>query len=106
MGVSDTKVDAIWQFRSSPLYSPAERIALEVAIAAGGVPNGVTDEMFDELKRHWDEEQIVEIIGVIALFGFLNRWNDTMASPLEPDSIGVAERLLAPHGWEIGKNAP
>lgn len=64
----------------------------------------MTDEMFAELKKHWNEGQIVEIVGVIALFGFLNRWNDTMASPLEADSIGVAERLLAPHGWEIGRH--
>ena len=97
---------AVWEFRTSPLYSEGERAALDVAIAAGGAPNGVTDEMFGTLKKHWNENQIVEIVGVIAMFGFLNRWNDTMASPLEPDSIGVAERLLAPHGWEIDRNKP
>jgi len=61
--------------------------------------------MFVELKKHWTEEQIVELVGVIAVFGFLNRWNDTMATPLEDEPIEVGERLLAKRGWSVGKHA-
>lgn len=61
--------------------------------------------MFDELKKHWTEEQIVEIVGVIALFGFLNRWNDTMATPLEDVPTEHGEKALATHGWNAGKHA-
>jgi hypothetical protein len=46
----------------------------------------------------------VEIIGVIATFGFLNRWNDTLATPLEDEPIAVGERFLAAHGWSPGKH--
>lgn len=60
----------------SPLYSDAERATLDFAVAAASVPNAVTDAMFAELRQHWTEEQIVEIVGVISLFGFLSRWND------------------------------
>ncbi len=56
------------------------------------MPNEVTDHMFAELRKYWSEGQIVEIVGVIALFGFLNRWNDTMATPLEDEPIAVGER--------------
>ena len=45
------------------------------------------------------------IVGVIAAFGFLNRWNDTMATPLEDEPIEVGERLLAKRGWSAGKHA-
>jgi uncharacterized peroxidase-related enzyme len=82
-GVDDKKLAAVWEYQTSPLYSAAERATLDFAIAAASVPNEVTDDMFAELRKHWSEEQIVEIVGVIALFGFLNRWNDTMATPLE-----------------------
>src|ERR671930_2480536 len=76
-GIEEEKLAAVWEFRTSPLFSDAERVALDFAIAAASVPNGVTDEMFAELRKHWTEIQIVEMVGVIALFGFLNRWNDT-----------------------------
>ena len=104
LGIDDEKLDAVWSYQTSALYSPAERAALDVAVAAGCVPNAVTDEMFLELKKHWSEEQIVEIVGVIAMFGFLNRWNDTFATPLEDDPLHFGEEHLASHGWSAGKH--
>jgi uncharacterized peroxidase-related enzyme len=103
-GVDQTKLDAVWEYQSSPLFSVAERAVLDVAVAAGCVPNAVTDEMFAELKKHWTDDQIVEIIDVIALFGFLNRWNDTFATPLEDSPLDFGEKHLAKHGWEVGKH--
>ena len=105
-GVDEAKLAAIWDYQTSPLYSDAERVALDLAVAAARVPNDVTDDMFGELRKHWSEVQIVEIIGVIALFGFLNRWNDTLATPLEEEPIAAGERFLASHGWSAGKHAP
>ena len=104
-GVDDAKVAAVWDYQESPLYTAAERAALDLAIAASGVPNTANDDMFLELRKHWTEEQIVEIVGVIALFGFLNRWNDTLATPLEDEPIAVGEKYLAAHGWSAGKHA-
>ena len=52
----------------------------------------------------WSDEQIVEILGVIVLFGFLNRWNETLATPLEGEAIEVGERVLAKDGWRVGKH--
>ncbi len=105
-GVEDEKLAAVWDYQTSPLYSAAERAALDFALAAATVPNEVTDEMFAEMRKHWTEEQIVEIVGVIALFGFLNRWNDTMATPLEDEPIQVGEKFLARGGWTPGKHGP
>ena len=104
LGVSDKKLAAVWEYRSSPLYSAAERVALDFALAAAAVPNDVTDELFAELRRHWDDDQVVEITAVISLFGFMNRWNDTMATPLEAEPMEVGERFLAAHGWSAAKH--
>ncbi len=104
-GIDPKKVEAIWDFRVSPLYSEAERVALDFAIAAASQPNGVTDESFAGMRKHWSETQIVEIAAVVAVFGFLNRWNDTMGTPLEEEPIHVGEKYLASHGWKVGKHA-
>ncbi|MBX9777047.1 MAG: carboxymuconolactone decarboxylase family protein [Xanthobacteraceae bacterium] len=104
-GVEDRKLADVWDYQRSPLYSIAERAALDLALAASGVPNAATDAMFLELRKYWTEEQIVEIVGVIALFGFLNRWNDTLATPLEDEPMAVGEKFLAGHGWSAGKHA-
>ena len=104
-GVEDKKLAAVWEYQTSPLYSAAERATLDFAVAAASVPNAATDDMFAELRRHWTEQQIVEIVAVVATFGFLNRWNDTMGTPLEAEPIAVGERLLAPRGWSAGKHA-
>ena len=103
-GVADEKLAAVWEYRTSPLFSEAERTALDIAVAAAAQPNEVTDEMFDQAKKHWSEGQIVEIVAVISFFGFMNRYNDTMATPLEDEPIEVAEKHIAQHGWELGKH--
>ncbi len=104
-GIDAAKLAAVWEYRTSPLFNAAERAALDVALAAGQVPNEVTDAMFAELRKHWNEGEVVEIVAVIALFGFLNRWNDTMATPLESEPVAVGEKHLAGMGWSVGKHA-
>lgn len=106
-GVSPEKLAAVWDHAHSPLFSPAERVALEFALAAASQPNAVTDELFEALRAHWSESQIVEILGVVAMFGFLNRWNDSMATPLEAVPLAVAHQAAgaAGHTWSAGKHA-
>ena len=103
-GGSDERLEAIWDFRSSPLYSDAERAALEFAIAASSVPNAVDDEIASNLREHWDDGEIVEILGVVALFGYLNRWNDSMGTTLEDPAAADGDRYLAGQGWSRGKH--
>ena len=105
-GVQDEKLDKVWEYKTSPLFTPAERVAIEFAIAAAAQPNDVTDELFGEMKKHWTEGQIVEIVALIALFGFMNRYNDTMATPLEEEAVHEAETHIAGHGWKLGKHKP
>jgi len=103
-GVDDDKMAAIYEYSTSDLFSEAERAALDFALAAGSVPNGVTDEIYANLANHWDEDEIVEILGVVCMFGVFNRWNDSMATALEADAVAVTAPLLGDQGWEIGKH--
>lgn len=103
-GIDDAKLEAVWEYNTSLLFTEAERIALDVALAAGVVPNAVTDEMFEKLREHWSDDQIIEIVAMISMFGFLNRWNDTFATPLEDEALAIGQKFLGPHGWEAGKH--
>jgi uncharacterized peroxidase-related enzyme len=103
--VEDAKIAAIWEYETSPLFSEAERAALRFAQCAAAVPNAVSEEDMRTLRKYYGDEEIVELVGVIAYFGFLNRWNDTLATELEPSPMGFAQRALSPTGWEPGKHA-
>lgn len=102
-GVDEAKIAEIWDFERSARYTDAERAALRFARDASLVPNEVTPGHFVELRRHFDEGQIVEILSVVGLFGFLNRWNDTMATELEDRPFELASRAFHDH-WEAGKH--
>jgi uncharacterized peroxidase-related enzyme len=104
-GVDDDKMAAIYDYRTSPLYSDAERVALDFAMEAASVPNGVTDASYAALAEHWSEEQIVEILGVVCMFGVFNRWNDSMATPLEELPAARATELIGEAGWTAGKHS-
>lgn len=98
-GVPSEKIEAIWEFETSPAFTDAERAALALARAASVTPNEATDEQFDELRRHFDDDEIVEIVAPIALFGFFNRWNDTLSTDLEQAQHRFAQDHLADSGW-------
>lgn len=100
IGLSEKKFQAIWSFETDPQFTKAERAALRLAMGAAQVPNGVTDDDFLDLKKYFDEDQIVELLGVISLYGFLNRWNDTLATELENSPLNFAEKQLL--GMKIG----
>jgi uncharacterized peroxidase-related enzyme len=102
--VSEAKLAAVWIYPTSPLFDARERAALDFALAAASQPNAMTDELFAATREHWSEAQIVEILGVVAMFGFLNRWNDTMATPLEAAPDAVAAKALGKE-WSAGKHA-
>lgn len=102
-GVSTEKIDAILTYEQSPLYSEAERAALALAFAAGDHPNGVTGAHFDALRRHFGEDEILDIVCVIAYFGFLNRWNDTLGTMLESQPRQFATEHVA-GGWTVGRH--
>lgn len=104
-GSTEERLNDAWNFEESPHYTAAEKAALAFACAAAQVPNAVTPEIEAELKAHWSDDDIVEIMGVIALFGYLNRWNDSMGSALEDLPISAGEKYLTENTqWDVGKH--
>jgi len=104
-GLDTAKVEALAHFRTSALFDAAERAALELAEAAGSAPPRVTDAHFDALKQHYSEDAIVEIVSVLALLGWLNRWCMTFATEIEDRALRFGEEHLAQSGWSPGVHA-
>jgi alkylhydroperoxidase family enzyme len=105
IGVGAEKFEQVWEFESCDRFDDRERAALRLAAAAGCTPNAVTDEHFVDLRQYFDDDEILELVAVIALFGFANRWNDTLAVTLEEPPLRFAEEHLAPSGWTAGRHA-
>jgi uncharacterized peroxidase-related enzyme len=104
-GAAQEQIENIWEYRTHPAFNEAERAALDLSLAASSVPNAVDEEISERMRQHWDEGEIVEIMGVIALFGYLNRWNDSMATTIEEGAISSGEELLAgKSSWDGGKH--
>ena len=99
-GVADEKIAALWSYQTDPQFSEAERAALALAQAGASHPNGATQVHFDALQGHFSDAEICEIVAVIAIFGFLNRWNDTLATELEDSPLAYAESHLVGNGWK------
>jgi uncharacterized peroxidase-related enzyme len=102
VGVPIDKVEALLSDASSPLFTPAEKAALALAETAGRDPVAVAEAHFAALKAHFSDDAIVEIVGVIALLGWLTRWAQTLAPTLEPKAMAFAEAHLAKGGWSAG----
>jgi len=103
-GSEQDKLNNIWDYKTYPAFSDAERAVFDFAIAASSIPNAVNDEISDRLRAHWDDGEIVEILGVVALFGYLNRWNDSMGTQLEEPAADDGNKYLAKNGWNRGKH--
>ncbi len=103
-GAEQEQLDNIWEYRTHPAFNNAERAALDFSLAASQVPNQVNQEIQYRLHQYWDDGEIVEMLGVISLFGYLNRWNDSMGTTLEQDAIDSGNQYLGKHGFEVGKH--
>ena len=101
-GASEGQLENIWKFRESKDFSEKEKIALEFSIAASSIPNGVDEDLSRELRRYWDDGEIVEMLGVISLFGFLNRWNDSMGTRIEEAADNSGKKYIK--GWNPKKH--
>jgi len=103
-GAAQEQLDNIWEYRTHPAFSEAERAALDFSLQASQVPNNVDAEIKERLYRYWNEGEIVEMLGVISLFGYLNRWNDSMGTSIEDGAVASGDQYLGEHGWKKGKH--
>lgn len=104
-GSSLQRLENVWNFDTQDCFNDAEKAALRFAQEASMVPVNIAENTEQQLHFHWSDNDIVEIMGVIALFGYLNRWNDVMATTLEDDANTSGEDLLKGISWVPGKHA-
>lgn len=103
-GAEQEQLDNIWEYKTHSAFSDAERAALDFSLAASVIPNAVDENIKKELYKYWDEGEIVEMLGVISLFGYLNRWNDSMGTSIENGAVESGDQYLGKHGWNKGKH--
>jgi uncharacterized peroxidase-related enzyme len=104
-GAEQEQLDNIWEYRTHESFNEAERTALDFSLAASQLPNAVDEELQQRMHKYWDDGEIVEILAVVSLFGYLNRWNDSMGTSIENGATESAEKYLAKSGWNKGKHA-
>ena len=75
LGVSDDKILALADYATSPLYTEAERVALEYADAITLSDREVTDELFARLRRFYEDDALVELTAVIAWENASSKFN-------------------------------
>ena len=98
-GTDKKKIAEILNYKESNYYSDEERALLDLAFSSGRTPNESNEEHFKELKKYFSDDQIIDIVSVISMFGFLNRWNDTFGTRLEDVPKSFVEEKLKPLGW-------
>ena len=103
-GAEQDQLDNIWEYKTHTAFSEAERAALDFSLAASQIPNAVDDTLKQRMHSYYNEGEIVEILGVISLFGYLNRWNDSMGTSIENGAVQSGELYLVKHGWTKGKH--
>ena len=101
-GASQERLENIWEFEEHDCYTNAEKAAFRFVVAASKVPVAVTIEIEEDLKHFWSEEEIVEIMSVVALFGYLNRWIVVMGTTLEDPANETASKIFS--NWNKGKH--
>jgi uncharacterized peroxidase-related enzyme len=103
-GASPKRLENIWDFQNQDCFSDAEKAALQFAQEASMAPVNVAKNTEKQLHQFWSDDDIVEIMGVIALFGYLNRWNDVMATSLEDDAKKSGQRFTSKYILEPQEN--
>ena len=104
IGIPAGKVESIWQFEQDSHFDESERAALRFARDASMVPNVTGSGHFADLRKYFSDEEIVEMVAMISMFGFLNRWNTTLATELEAEPLEVGSKHLSPSGWRPGRH--
>lgn len=80
-GVPTEKIEALNDYANSPLFTEAEKVALEYADAITDTSRDVEDELFARLRRHYDDDTIAELTMTIAWENASSRFNRAFRIP-------------------------
>lgn len=92
-GISAAGVDRLLDYQNHPELDAVDKLVVEYAIQVTGTPQRIRDQMFERLRKHFTEAQIVELTLRIALCGFFNRFNDALQIDEESEARAAAHLL-------------
>jgi alkylhydroperoxidase family enzyme len=88
-GLTDAKLHALANFEDSPALSDLEKLALRYAVAMTVTPVEVSDELFAELQKHFNNQQLVELTSAIAWENYRARFDHAFGAEAEGFSEGA-----------------
>jgi uncharacterized peroxidase-related enzyme len=94
-GLTSTGADTVLEYQDHPELDEVDRLVVEYTIAVTNSPQRIRDAVFDRLRRHFSEAQIVELTMRIALCGFFNRFNDALQ--IEEEAPAEHSELVSAH---------
>jgi alkylhydroperoxidase family enzyme len=77
-GLTDQEILALPSYQTIPLFSERDKLVLDYAVGMSRIPVDIPDELFDRLRRHFDDGQIVELTHHVALENMRGRFNLTL----------------------------
>jgi AhpD family alkylhydroperoxidase len=87
LGCPPKKLAELWDFETSAEFSEAERVALRFTLKFSTSHQSLTDADFTELKEHWSEADVLEIMFTSGVMGLLNQVNDSLALPVDDEYL-------------------
>lgn len=77
-GWSDEQIEHLGEFEQRSDFTAAEKAALRLAEKMTTDPHGFDDAQWEELRKHFNEGEIIELAASIGLFNYFNRFNDVL----------------------------
>jgi alkylhydroperoxidase family enzyme len=78
LGWTDEQIKDLHNFENRADFSDREKAALRLAERVTRDAHNIDDQFWDELRRHFDEGEVIELLAAIGLFNYFNRFNDAL----------------------------
>jgi uncharacterized peroxidase-related enzyme len=96
-GLSRQGIDRLLAYEDHPELDEVDRLVVEYTSLVTTRANRIRDNVFERLRQHFSEAQIVELTLRIALCGFFNRFNDALQVEEEAEALAIAGESLPQH---------
>ena len=77
-GWTDDQINDLANFENRPDFTEKEKAALRLAERVTRDAHTVDEQLFAELRKHFDEGEVIELLAAIGLFNYFNRFNDAL----------------------------
>jgi len=78
LGWSEDQINNLHHFEGRTDFTDKEKTALRLAERMTGDSHSIDDELFADLRKHFDEGEVIELLAAIGLFNYFNRFNDAL----------------------------